>query len=236
MKSPTILQLLYPESCIICEEPGNDFCRSCATRLRPVVVSRQIEDITFVAGAIYDDDLAKIILLAKESNSGSARRILTSFLYEAFLGSGTGITAPISFVPIPSRKAANRVRGYKHATLLSRALSQQITRNLSIKTDVVDQLRVNRRILDQSNLGRGERIQNLASAYSWGDRAGLRRNGPEGQSKTWILVDDLVTTGTTMREGVRAMRAAGLNPMTVLSAGIADRSMSHAGLPNKIRL
>jgi len=236
MKSPSILHLLYPESCIICEEPGDDFCISCSNRLKPVVISRQVEDITFVAGALYDNDLAKIILLAKESNSGTARRILTSYLFEAFLGSGTGMDASVSFVPLPSRKTANRIRGYKHATLLSKALSQQIAHNLEIKTDVVDQLRVNRTILDQSNLGKGERIENLAGAYSWGDRAGPRRSRPVGQSRTWILVDDLVTTGTTMREGVRAMRAAGLNPMTVLSAGIVDRSMSHARLPNKIRL
>ena len=230
------MNLLYPAICIICEEPGTEFCNSCSKRLKPVVSMLQLADVTCVAGALYGDELAKLILLAKESNSRTARGILASYLFEAFLGSGTKLNASVSFVPLPSRKAANRVRGYKHATLLCKALSEQLDRKLAVKTNVVDQLRVNRRILDQSNLGKVERIQNLAGAYSWGEWGGLRGSRQVAQSHTWILVDDLVTTGTTMLEGVRAMRAAGLYPRTVLSAGIADRSMGHAGFPNKIPL
>jgi predicted amidophosphoribosyltransferase len=224
-----ISQLLYPVSCIICDEPGTEFCAFCAMRLRAEVSTREVDGVKYLAGAFYSDDLAKIILLAKESNDRSARRILTNYILEAFRCSQMQNQATIALVPLPSRKKANRRRGYKHATLLAEGLRSQLRRTLSTDVVLTDKLHVNRRILDQSNLSREERIANLAGAYSWGSRKIYSRvigERPIATPREWILIDDLVTTGTSAKEAVRAMRASGFEPKLVISAATADRSCS----------
>jgi len=224
-----ISQLLYPASCVICDEPGTEFCAFCAMRLRAEVSTREVDGVKYLAGAFYSDDLAKIILLAKESNDRSARRILTNYILQAFRCSQMQNQATIALVPLPSRKKANRRRGYKHATLLAEGLRSQLRRTLSTDVVLTDKLHVNRQILDQSNLSREERIANLAGAYSWGSRKIYSRvigERPIATPREWILIDDLVTTGTSAKEAVRAMRASGFEPKLVISAATADRSYS----------
>lgn len=225
----SISQLLYPVSCVTCDEPGTEFCAFCAIRLRAEVSTRDIDGVKYLAGAFYSDDLAKIILLAKESNDRSARRILTNYILEAFRCSQIQNQTKIALVPLPSRKKANRRRGYKHATLLAEGLKSQLRRTLMTDAVVTDKLHVNRQILDQSNLSRQERIENLAGAYSWGSPSIYRRvigDPPVAASREWILIDDLLTTGTSAKEAVRAMRASGFDPKLVISAATADRSYS----------
>jgi len=63
-------------------------------------------------------------------------------------------------------------------------------------------LRVRRRVADQSGLGATERRANVAGALGLRPGAAARLGGPV------ILVDDIVTTGSTLAEAARALRAS----------------------------
>ena len=225
MKINSVMQLLFPIDCLICDFPAVEICEQCAFALFPVPSFRIIDGIPHWAGAYYGDHLAKIVLLAKEENNRAARNILVSSLVAAFMQSD--LIGPLTLVPLPSRKEANRRRGYLHAQLIAQGLSLELKKKFGISSKVLQILRVNRRIQDQSNLGRNERIINLDGAYE-------STKLPRDDHGPLVLVDDLVTTGTTVREALRALRYAGLRPALVISAGVSGRGTDTLRLPNKI--
>ena len=80
---------------------------------------------------------------------------------------------------------------------------------------MIDCLQLSRRVQDQSGLHRQERALNLAGAFSLKSRA-------RGEL---ILVDDVVTTGATLREAARAVNTQGFHAVgsvTAITACVAQ--------------
>ena len=110
-------------------------------------------------------------------------------------------------VAAPSSKQANRARGYAPAKVIAETLG----RRWSISTI---EARLGREVADQAGLTGEQRRKNLAGAFVLG-------RSLAGKS-VW-LVDDIVTTGSTLVELASACRAAGA---TVLGfSAIAQSSL-----------
>lgn len=192
----------------------------------PVAGPRQIEGAQVWAGAYYGDELAQLILLAKEENSALARNYLGHLLVNPFMNATEELDqeTEVTLIPIPSSKAANRHRGFRHSFLLARVLAALIEKSSMRQVEVKEALRVNRRIADQSNLNRAERARNVTGAYSINSRQIADPSHPAARSI--FLIDDLVTSGSSIREGLRALRQLGIAPAGVLAAGVSPRVFS----------
>ena len=86
----------------------------------------------------------------------------------------------------------------------------ELVRHISDQTGIqmVDCLELSRRVLDQSGLHRVERATNLAGAFRLTSQV-------RGEL---ILVDDVVTTGATLREAYRAVNSQGFHAVGSVSA------------------
>jgi len=219
-----VLELLFPPTCLLCAAAESDLCISCRRRINVRRYRGQIDGIDFSAGAIYDDDISQLILMAKEQNISAARNVLADLLVEAYmeLVSQDKSAHPLGLIPIPSSQRANRMRGYKHSTLLSQRLRNQLIQTLGVDVQVLDLLRVNRKISDQSGLNKKARIANLDGAYSY-SRGG---DGALVAGRNLYLVDDLLTTGSSMLEALRCLRAANIKPLGAISAGVSPHLIS----------
>lgn len=215
-----ILQLLFPLSCLLCDSPGSELCNSCRQKIAPKIQYRETGRARYWAGAKYGEELAMIILLAKEQNNSLARNFLADLIVETFMNASREFDIENSlFVPIPSSNAANRKRGFRHAHLLAQVAATKIYKSTFKKVEVKDLLRVNRKVADQSNLNKAERSRNLSGAYSLINR---RKSGDSDlKGYSLFLLDDLVTTGSSTEEGLRALQMAGFAPYGVLSAGVS---------------
>jgi len=155
----------------------------------------------------YNSVASHILLSAKEGGIKEADRLLLSALHNSLtnlLGSGI---ARAALVPIPSRSGANRKRGRDFIHHLGTKLCE------SEPISVWKVLEHSRKLTDQSQLSVPERHANLAGSMRFSDHRKLGRNV--------ILVDDLVTTGATLGEAVRALNSGGIAVVGAITAFLA---------------
>jgi predicted amidophosphoribosyltransferase len=109
-------------------------------------------------------------------------------------------------------------------------------RRRGVAASVRPLLRVVARPGDQAGLGAGERAANVAGRFAarahaaGGYRARQRRSGP---APLVLLVDDVITTGATLREAQRALEDAGVVP--VAAATVAATRRRIAPVPGSAR-
>jgi predicted amidophosphoribosyltransferase len=122
-------------------------------------------------------------------------------------------------VPAPSRRAAVRARGHDPTLRLAR-VAASLLRRQGYDVGVAPVLRMRRQVIDQSGLGAAQRAANLAGAVQVPSRLAVLVAG-----HAVIVVDDVITTGATLRESAHALRAAGATvPATAVVAATARRS------------
>ncbi len=121
-------------------------------------------------------------------------------LLSALVGSHAPDQLPLESIthvlPVPLHSSRRRHRGFDQAELLATPLAQTINR--PIRTDVL--MRV-RNTAPQVGLGPSERAANVRGAFE------LRRQLPASGIRA-LLVDDVYTTGATLKACARALRAA----------------------------
>lgn len=113
-----------------------------------------------------------------------------------------GGDVPVLLVPVPSARGAVRARGHDPARRIALAAAGEL-RRAGTPARVVAVLRQRRWVADQSGLNSRERLDNLAGALEV--VAGGARLLAGGRV---VLVDDLMTTGASLREAARAVREA----------------------------
>jgi ComF family protein len=101
---------------------------------------------------------------------------------------------PEAVVPVPLHPRRLRERGFSPAALLARALAREA--RVPFSAALLERVRDTR---SQTELSRAARRQNVAGAFA------ARRVAP---ARLW-LVDDVVTTGSTLAEAALALRRAG---------------------------
>ncbi|MFB6644007.1 ComF family protein [Streptomyces chartreusis] len=124
--------------------------------------------------------------------------------FEAEEGRSTGgAGAPVLLVPVPSARGAVRARGHDPARRIALAAASELRRT-GTPARVLAVLRQGRAVADQSGLNSRQRLDNLAGALTVAPGGGrlLVGGGPV------VLVDDLMTTGASLAEAARALRAA----------------------------
>lgn len=115
----------------------------------------------------------------------------------------------VLLVPIPISQSRARERGYNQSELLARALIRAAP-DLPVRlaTDVLVKARETAHQTKTSN--RQERLKNLQGSFACPDPTRLR-------GTTVILVDDVITTGATMREASETLRRAGAKDIFCIS-------------------
>ncbi len=214
-----LLDLVYPKRCPGCHLPSASICESCKSFWQKQTISitlrkNQVSDLLVVSVAQYRDEVRAVLLAYKEDGQREAGKVLT----EALLQARRGISnySVCTFVPIPSNPKSVRRRGRDFMLdLCNQVAIQSGDKVLSI-------IKVNRDVQDQSKLSEKERSQNLVGAFDCAPKnLKLLAKFPI------ILVDDLLTTGATLREAQRALRQRGVIPIGAITAAHTARLMGN---------
>lgn len=196
------LSLVFPTWCAGCDLPGVPLCEDCAAALGPDPRMRRLPDGLPVYSALaFDGVAARVIRALKEEGRTALAGPLGTALGAAVdaaavlaapadaARAAAGVAGGLHVVPVPTSRAALRRRGYRVAELVA-ARAGLVPERL---------LRAASPAADQRGLGRAERARNVADT--------MRSRGAAG--RRILLVDDVVTTGATLTEAARALRADG---------------------------
>ena len=189
-----VIDLVLPRRCVACRTGPGPLCDRC----RPAPAMRAVPCGLFevVAFADYDGALRRALIAYKERGRRDLARPLGRLLAASVRAAVAPAVPghPVVLIGPPSTRSVAASRGGDHVVRLARAARRDC--GLPVRTGV---LRSTRTVRDSAGLSAAERSRNL--------RGSMAAAPARGASA--VLVDDIVTTGATLREAHRALIAAG---------------------------
>ncbi|WP_344102036.1 ComF family protein [Nocardiopsis rhodophaea] len=234
----SLVDLVLGERCAGCGHSGALVCATCADALdrRPWRCSARPGCPPVWAAGPYAGRGRDLLLRFKDGGVRALAAPLGRRLARA-VAEAASVRGAVALVPVPARTAALRRRGFDPVALLARAAAEELGRGAppahSPSSDrgpprrsrsrsahpphaigsacpdpTVRHVRAllhRRRVADQVGLDRSRRWANLHGALAVRPRAVRSLTG-----SAVVVVDDVVTTGATLAEATRALRAAGV--------------------------
>jgi competence protein ComFC len=200
----TILDIVFPNYCLICSKKGQDLCGACLNKAQ--ISEKEVDQYTYPLYDYRDIIIKKSIWNLKYKNKKGLASIFAQILYPkileelADLGSLENFKNPI-IIPIPLSNKRLKERGYNQSLLITEELAR-IDKNKSFillknilfkKKDTTHQAHIK---------NKKERLENLIGTFHV-ENISLIKN------KNIILIDDVVTTGATIKEAKKELKKNG---------------------------
>ena len=203
------LDLALGSVCAVCGRPGRALCAGCRTELPRGASEVRPEPCPYGllpvrAAGEYTGALRALVLAHKERRRLALAAPLGDLVAQAVTSLlrdlGAEASRSVLLVPVPSSRAVVAARGHDPLLRTGRRATAAL-RARGVPARLVPLLRQVSRPLDQSGLTAEQRRANVA------DRFGVRPVPvPRGDL---VVIDDVMTTGATLREAQRALEHAG---------------------------
>jgi competence protein ComFC len=218
-----IASLLYPPACVICRasvRATEYLCDQCGAKVVRIVAPFCQKCSEPFEGAITSEftcancahrTIHFDAAVAAYRSRGIVRQIIHDFKY----GHQIYLRQPVArwlraalddvrlrdcrfdiIIPVPLHPTRQRERGFNQASLLAELLSEQVSIQSKPALERV------RYTTTQTALDRSERMENLHNAFR------LRKN-MDVRGLRVLLIDDVLTTGSTLSECARILKRAG---------------------------
>lgn len=183
------LDALFPRLCVGCDRARSALCPNCRPTLREAR-ALPIAGLRVLAAGRYAGPLRRAILAFKRG-----RRDVGIALADLLGARAGGLTRRTILVPVPTTPRRRAERGFDQSVVLAAALAAR--RECAI-------LEVLAKRSGDAQRGRSRLARLRASG-----RFICRAEALPLSGKTVVLVDDVVTTGATLADCARALRASG---------------------------
>ena len=207
------LDWIFPPNCGGCETPGTRWCKGCQAAVRPVNTSGCLRCGSLSSDPGFCETCAKTHPRYSQLRSvgiyaGPLKNAIHRLKYKKDIGLGEALAAALTehyttlgweadlVVPIPLSKTSQATRGYNQVALLALPLALQSA--IHYRPNALARV-VNTR--SQVGLSALERKQNLLNAFVAEPHI--------VRGRRVLLLDDVLTTGSTLNAGALALIEAG---------------------------
>lgn len=216
------LAVLFPVTCAGCGREDRALCTQCRAQLHVDSVHRQtVDGIDVVSALEYQGVTRRALLAFKEADRTDIARVFAPAFRLAVEQAALGqpelddhTAGPVNLCPVPSAPASWRRRGFSPVEVLLGASGLRGLRVLRHRPG-------------------GERQKTLSIEARWRNLEGsfVARSRLDG--RRFVLVDDVVTTGATISQAVRAIRDAGGTVVAAATLAHTARRMPSTGQPHR---
>ena len=223
-----ILDLFFPIRCQVCGKEGYWLCKICLSQVKLKesqvchVCKWRKSKLGETCWRCKNTSNLNGVLIVAEPDQQVLRKLVHKFKYNSFKEVGEILgdlflnkfchefksNEDLTFIPVPLHTKRERRRGFNQSLILSSFLGSytnlRVLKNTLLRT---------KNTKPQMKLKRRWRLENLKRAF----KVSAKLN----PQKTYILVDDIITTGATLEECAKALKQAGANKVwgLVLSRG-----------------
>uniref|UniRef100_A0A7V3JAM6 ComF family protein n=1 Tax=candidate division CPR3 bacterium TaxID=2268181 RepID=A0A7V3JAM6_UNCC3 len=195
-----LLDFFFPKKCVGCGKEGIWLCKDCYAQilLKGLPFIRLTGDLDgVVCGSVFEGILREAIHVFKYEGVKELATPLSRLLAQRFRETGLDF-GRVSLIPVPLSKRKELERGFNQAGLLAEAVGKKlgfgVLAGVLIKT---------KDTVSQTELKGEERKENVKGSF---DFVGEKRLV---KGKVLCLVDDVMTTGSTLNECARVLKKAG---------------------------
>ena len=199
-----VLDLMFPEVCFGCKKRGASLCDNCILRIRRA--ERETESAIFAVYDYRDPLIKRAIWNLKYYHRLSLGRKLGMYLYEAFIEEVSDMRIytsglPIIVIPVPLSHGRAKKRGYNQAEIIAKGFCDSGNKEvLELRTDI---LKKKVETKPQARItNRNERLRNIRDVFEI-------KNPDIVKGRTIIIIDDVTTTGGTIKEILKLLKASG---------------------------
>ncbi len=216
-----LLDVIYPPRCLGCgaraEAPSLPLCPACLRSMEraPIMaVAARLDRLPVGRGAV---DAARVLWIFDKQGVLQALQHALKYgdrpryglplgrlMAQAYAGD---FAPPDGVIPIPLHRTRRLERGYNQAAMLARGAATAL--DAPLRTDLLARPEPTR---SQTHLSRRERWANVRQAFAASSSL---------DSGTWLLVDDILTTGSTAVAAAQTLKNAGADAVHLLTLAMA---------------
>lgn len=205
---------MIPRGCAGCDMPDRVLCGDCTALMTEHVRFDLPGTLTGegLACGAYRGPVRHAVLQWKDHGDEECDGPFSRLLADLLTGSGRLDGRPLLLVPAPSTSRSMHERGRWHMRQLTVRMASRLKRDGYGDIAVVPLLRT---------VGAGGKSVQMSGAAQRAQRldghiAVTRRANATGERRQVVLVDDIVTSGATMRYCVDALRRGGYDVLTAV--------------------
>ncbi|MBI5408554.1 MAG: ComF family protein [Nitrospirae bacterium] len=222
----SFLNILFPETCPVCKRPAKDhktapICADCWQAISPYEgpMCRKcgrplVSDVSATCGECLEDEPAFTYARSFGLYEGALKKAINLFKFHGI----KRLSKPLSdiilsidmpevdtVIPVPLHKKRLRQREFNQSALLAKYMAKGL--GIEAKFDCLVKTRDT---APQVGLNSHDRRKNMKKAFQV-------RNSELIEGKDIALLDDVVTTGTTVRECSNVLKKAGAENVYVIT-------------------
>ncbi len=190
-----VLDLIFPKTCLECKKTGKYICDDCLRKVPPGGwVTKSNLSLFRYKGVIRKAIIALKYKYSTEVADELVSYLVTSLLRNKFIMPGTCL------IPVPMHWYKKNFRGFNQAELIGEKLSKKMSWKF-----IPDLLIKKKPTTSQVELKGSARRKNLYGVFSLNPDYTLN-----AKPYTLVLFDDVLTTGSTLKEAMEVLHAAGV--------------------------
>lgn len=213
------LNLFLQSNCPLCgRATSEEFCEYCHRQLQKCRLSdsnrRKENSPPIIAWGIYGGSIKRAITTMKYDNHPEIARPLGEWLGEVWLQNYVDKNKDsLIVVPIPMHPEKQKKRGFNQAALIAKSFCQ--TTGLQLKLSGLQRVKQTEALF---GLSPTERKETLTEAFEIGKDFRKPPNAPV------ILVDDIYTTGATVKSAIETLSKSGIVVSGVAAVAVTSQN------------